>query len=388
MRVLCCSLALTTAGVALLALSGTALAQSTEPNHCTKTADFALQACRNDAQAEYRNTIAVCRNIGSAGERNTCREEAETALEEALRAGDESCEAQREARTEVCAALGEERYDPDWDPENFVDPDEIGGTVAANPYLSLVPGTTQIIRAGEALEEWVIQYVTTDTEEVDGVICRTVVDLEFAPDEPDDEEELPEPGGFDRQNDIIVDGVALEIVEYTDDWYAQDVDGNLWYCGELSREFENGDIASLDGSFKAGEDGDKAGVLIPAMPMVDDVYRQEWSVNNAEDWSRVISTAGGPDVEVEGFECNGSCLVTEEGTPLEPGDFERKYWLAETGFVLAEDVVEEGEAAEREELICLGAALEDCVTDPDILDELCKIAPDAFCDEDITPPAL
>ena len=375
------------AGLLLFGGTGAALAQGT---HCGGTANFAKTACDLEAEADHAEAYAICRNVSNNRERAECREEADEELQEALRSGDESCRAQRMARADACRLFGQERYDPSWEAEDFVDPDTIGDTVAPNPWLSLVPGTTQILRAGEEGEEWVIQYVTTDTEEVDGVTCRTVVDLEFAPDEPDDEDDLNRAGGFDRLNDIVIDGVELEIVEYTDDWYAQDTEGNVWYCGELSREFEDGDLASLDGSFKAGEDGDKPGIEMLANPMAGDAYRQEWSVNNAEDYAQVAITAGGPEVEVEGFECNGSCLVTDEYDPLEPGTLERKYYLEQIGFVLAEDVVDPGEEGEREELICFGESLEECVTDQVILDELCEIAPDAFCDDedDETPAAF
>jgi hypothetical protein len=386
MKTLCTSIAVATGALALLAASAPALAQ--EPNHCSKSADFALQACRQEAQAEYRNRLAICRNLSQGGERNSCREEADEELEETLRAADDSCEAQREARGDACALLGEDRYDPEWQAENFVDPDTIGATVAPNPYLSLVPGRTAVIRAGADLEEWVIEYVTSDTEEIDGVLCRTVVDLEFAPEEGDEVEEPARVPALRRTASIEVDGVTLELNEYTDDWYAQDLDGNVWYCGELSRQYENESLVDLEGSFRAGEDGDKPGILVSAMPMAGDVYRQEWSVNNAEDYAQVISTAGGPDVEVEGFECNDGCLETEEATPLEPGHVERKYYLTETGFVLAEEVVEAGEQGEREELICVGKALEDCVTDQALLDELCSIAPNVFCPEVPAPTVL
>ena len=366
---LACSLAL---------LTGPAHAQG-GPKHCSFTAEFAEEACLRDVKADYWNELAICKNIEDRRDRIECREEAEAERIEGIRSGDESCRKQREARAEVCDLLGQDRYDPDWDPDNFVDPDDIGDTVAANPWLSLVPGFTQVVTAGEDGEEWVLQYVTEDTEEIDGVICRTVVDLEFAPDEPDDEEEEDGSGRLERSHDIVIDNVELEITEYTDDWYAQDIDGNIWYCGELSREYEDGDIADLDGSFRQGEDVDKAGLLMPAIPIVGDAFRQEWSVNNAEDYAVVVSTAGGPDEEVEGFECNDSCLVTRERTPLEPDIEELKYWLMNTGFVLAAEPDQDGE---REELICQGDALEDCVTDPDILDELCEIAPDAFCDDE------
>src|SRR6187397_2557853 len=43
---------------------------------------------------------------------------------------------------------------------------------------------------------------------------------------------------------VVHDQVTLdgEIVEDTTDWYAQDADGNLWYMGEDTAEYENGEI--------------------------------------------------------------------------------------------------------------------------------------------------
>jgi hypothetical protein len=35
-----------------------------------------------------------------------------------------------------------------------------------------------------------------------------------------------------------------ELVENTFDWYAQDVCGNVWYLGENTKEYENGEVVS------------------------------------------------------------------------------------------------------------------------------------------------
>ena len=56
-------------------------------------------------------------------------------------------------------------------------------------------------------------------------------------------------------------------VEITDDWYAQDKDGNVWYLGEAVRNFENGKFVDREGSFEAGVDGAQAGVVMPADPV-------------------------------------------------------------------------------------------------------------------------
>ena len=59
-----------------------------------------------------------------------------------------------------------------------------------------------------------------------------------------------------------------ETVEDTFDWYAQDAFGNLWYLGEDTKEYENGKVASTEGSWEAGVDGAQAGIILPADPTV------------------------------------------------------------------------------------------------------------------------
>ncbi len=40
--------------------------------------------------------------------------------------------------------LNGEPYDPEIDPENFVNPSQIGSSVETNPYWPLVPGNTWV----------------------------------------------------------------------------------------------------------------------------------------------------------------------------------------------------------------------------------------------------
>ena len=57
-----------------------------------------------------------------------------------------------------------------------------------------------------------------------------------------------------------------ELIEDTFDWYAQDAEGNIWYLGEDTAEFENGKLTTRGGSFEAGVDGAQPGVIMPAEP--------------------------------------------------------------------------------------------------------------------------
>lgn len=338
---------------ALLCLpAGSVLAQAT--NNCSITAKNAVKACRADVEEETFIGLGNCQNLSTYAERGICREE----VDEDESAAQVECSAQRDARLDACGILGEDRYDPDFDPANFVDPDAIGNTVAANPYLSLVPGTTTLITAGEEGEETVVEYVTADIRVVDGVPCRIVKAVEF---------EVVDEGM----------GIEYELLEDTDDWYAQNLAGDIWYCGEKARNYEDGELVDLEGSFEAGVDGAKAGIIMLANPQVGDAYREEWFLDEAEDVGEVISIAASPAEENPNYPCNDACLQTNETNALEPDAIEDKFFLNGTGFVLAVDL----ESGEREIVECTGASLDACVTDQGLLDALCE-ASDFFCPEE------
>ena len=62
---------------------------------------------------------------------------------------------------------------------------------------------------------------------------------------------------------VYVDG---EIAEDTYDWFAQDADGNVWYLGEDTHEYEDGEPVNAAGAWEAGVDGALPGIVMPAEP--------------------------------------------------------------------------------------------------------------------------
>ena len=54
-------------------------------------------------------------------------------------------------------------------------------------------------------------------------------------------------------------------VEITDDWYAQDKAGNIWYLGEDVTNYKNGKVVGHGGSFEAGVDGAQPGIAMPIL---------------------------------------------------------------------------------------------------------------------------
>jgi len=124
------------------------------------------------------------------------------------------------------------------------------------------------------------------------------------------------------------DGVTIED---TTDWYAQDKDGNLWYLGEQTAEYENGQPNSTEGSWKYGEDGAQAGIALPAEPKSGLEYRQEYRKHQAEDRAIVLSTDEQAQTPTDTYK---GCLLTRDTSPLEPELVELKWYAPGVGPVL------------------------------------------------------
>ncbi len=287
----------------LLVMSGTVEARVKRrcQKACTMTAIAAFKACHNEARNDYWIARGNCYNLSDQKACKECLKEAKEAFKEAK----EMCKEQFEARLEICDELGEAPYDPEIDPANFVDPSEIGKTVNPNPYFPLIKGNRWEYYC-ESSGETIIDEVTEKTKEIMGVTCVIVHDL------------------------VTIDG---EVVEDTEDWYAQDIYGNVWYFGEIAKEFEDGELVSIEGSWKAGEDDAKAGIIMLASPEIEDIYRQEFSLGNAEDMAKILSI-GEESVTVPYGSFNTDVLKTMDFTPLEPDVLEYKYYAPGIGVVL------------------------------------------------------
>jgi len=339
---------------ALLALgaSGTAAARQ-DVNHieipliggyyCSTTSEAAQTACIYETRDDYLINWAVCINTIDREERAECLDEVEEERTEA----DEECAEQFEAREEVCELIGQGRYDPDYDPEDFEDPESIGygpDDVAPNPWLPLVPGSKWVY---EAEDEVIVVEVLEDTMEIDGVTCAVVRDVvyEVGEDDGDDEDSIVEDD----------DEMPGDPVEDTLDWFAQDKDGNIWYFGEISLNYEDGQIGDIEGSWKTGEEGARPGILVPALPLAGDVYRQEWLLGDAEDVAEVVSTAAEPELGEDNVgDCSAGCLQTLEWNPLESDSYEYKYYQAGVGMVQEMDLEDPESTVELVEYIVPG----------------------------------
>jgi hypothetical protein len=143
-----------------------------------------------------------------------------------------------------------------------------------------------------------------------------------------------------------------ELVEDTADWYAQDAQGNVWYFGEETAEYKNGQVTSTAGSWKAGVDGAQPGIVMLADPQPGDTYRQEYLKDKAEDLAEVTATSGTIESKA-GSWAGADVLVTEEWTPLEPGVRERKTYARGVGLVEAR-TIEGGDEVTKLTSVALG----------------------------------
>jgi hypothetical protein len=134
-------------------------------------------------------------------------------------------------------------------------------------------------------------------------------------------------------------------VEITDDYYAQDRCGNIWYLGENTKEYEEGVVVSTAGSWEAGVDGAQAGVVMPADPQVGLTYRQEYLAGEAEDAAEILSLDEQAQVPFGHFR---DAVLVKEFTPLHPRVLEYKLYAKGVGVVLAIAV---SGGSDREELV-------------------------------------
>ena len=177
-----------------------------------------------------------------------------------------------------------------------------------NPYWPMRPGSRWVYREddGDGGVQRVVVTVTHSTRLIaNGIRARVV-------------------------HDVVRRG--REPVEITDDWYAQDAKGNVWYLGERTAEYRRGRVVSTAGSWEAGVDGAQPGVIVPAKPRVGMAYRQEYYAGEAEDRAVVMGTAEQVEVPYGLFR---GALMTKDLTRLEPDVVELKFYARGVGPVLA-----------------------------------------------------
>ncbi len=179
-----------------------------------------------------------------------------------------------------------------------------------NPYWPMAPGSKWVYSETdtEGTKEDVVVEVTDETKMIsNGIEARVIRDT------------------------VSENGVPVEV---TDDWFAQDKAGNIWYLGEYVTNYKDGKVVDHGGSFEAGVDGAQAGIAMPANPEPGMNYRQEYYKGEAEDKGAVI-TVGEEQVQVPFGFFDKDVLMTRDLVPTEPKVQELKFYAPNVGPLLS-----------------------------------------------------
>jgi hypothetical protein len=180
----------------------------------------------------------------------------------------------------------------------------------SNPYFSLVPNYQLVLEGkdGKTTVELTV-LVTEDTKTVDlgppvGTIVTRVVD------------EIEKEDG--------------ELVEISHNFFAIcNRTGDAMYFGEEVDFYENGVIVDHEGSWEAGKNGARPGIIMPGTVLLGARYQQEIAPDVAMDRAEILSLSETVETPAGTFE---DVLKVRETNPLDR-DKEFKYHVAGIGLI-------------------------------------------------------
>lgn len=174
-------------------------------------------------------------------------------------------------------------------------------TTGRNQYFVLEPGHQLVLEGGDTkLQITVLE----DTKTVDGVLTRVVEEREWE------------------------DG---ELFEVSRNYFAIcEATNDVYYFGEDVEFYKNGKVANHEGSWLAGQDGNKAGLIMPGAPQPKMKYYQEIAPGLAMDRAEVVSLDETCETPAGTF---SECLKVKEGTALNFLEVEYKYYAQNIGLV-------------------------------------------------------
>ena len=184
------------------------------------------------------------------------------------------------------------------DPAGFVD-------TIDNPYYPLPIGRTLVYRGVRDGQTQVDRVTVTNKTKVIGGVTTTVV------------------------RDVAKHGTT--VLEATNDWFAQDLQGNVCYLGEDTKAYLPNGQVDTSGSWEAGVNGAVSGMIMEANPQVPDSYRQEFLAGEAEDTAWIVGRGGSVTVP---YGTVSDVLTSLEHTVIEPEVIDQKVYAPGLGIVL------------------------------------------------------
>jgi hypothetical protein len=179
-------------------------------------------------------------------------------------------------------------------------------TTGDNPFFPLEPGLTTFLEGEDDGERLRLRIrVLHQTTVVGGVRTRVVEEREH------------------------VDG---ELVEVSRNYFAHcRQNGSVFYFGEDVDIYEDGRIVSHEGAWRHGENGARAGLIMPGLALIGARYFQEIAPGVALDRAEILDVTATVPTPYRRFE---RALLTRETTPLEPADVTEKAYAAGIGLVV------------------------------------------------------
>jgi hypothetical protein len=174
-----------------------------------------------------------------------------------------------------------------------------------NDYFILEPGYQVILEGeedGEKLQ--LVMAVLNETKIVDGVETRVVEEKETE---------------------------GSNLIEVSRNYFAMcQPTNNAIYFGEDVDMYEDSKVVSHEGAWLAGQNGSKAGMIMPGKAEVGLKYYQEIAPGVAEDRAEIVSINDTLDTPAGTF---SQVLKTEETNPLKPGEKEFKFYAPGIGLI-------------------------------------------------------
>ena len=179
-------------------------------------------------------------------------------------------------------------------------------TTGRNPYFVLEPGFQLVLEGGDTKLQIT---VLNETKMVDGVNTRVVEEKEWK------------------------DGKLHEIARNYFAICPQTKD--VFYFGEDVEFYENDKVVKREGSWLAGVNGNKAGLMMPGTPKSNMKYYQELARGVAMDRAEIVSLSETCKTPAGNF---SKCMKVKEGSAMNVLEYEYKYYAPGIGLVGDEDL--------------------------------------------------
>lgn len=179
-------------------------------------------------------------------------------------------------------------------------------TTGRNQYFVMEPGFQLVLEGGDAK----LQITVLDeTKTVGGVTTRVVEEREWK---------------------------KGELYEVSRNYFAMcEQTKDVFYFGEDVDFYEGGKVVKHDGSWHAGVNGNRAGLLMPGAPKLKMKYYQEIAPKVAMDRAEIMSLTETCKTPAGTF---SKCMRVKEGTALNVLETEFKYYAPGIGLVRDADL--------------------------------------------------